>query len=246
MPSYRKNFLENVSFRIDFADTAIAPNSEYIERLKGLYPTHRQNEASESFVNINVGGGELQQSQRTYTVWTFSSEDEAKRLVVGPKWLSLEYPKYKNSATLLEDVRGAFDTFVEAYQLRVLERASLRFSNVIKLSDQNPLEWSNYINPDLLGNVKFARSNSTPVARAMSQLIIKGVTSNTAFNYGIWNRDFPNEVSRKEFVLDYEQFTNFAFSPIESRPSALAQSFEENIKQLFEKSIGQELRRMLS
>ena len=60
------------------------------------------------------------------------------------------------------------------------------------------------------------------------------------FNYGLYNSEFPNKISRKDFVLDYDCYT----ANIEKKDSyEYLNKFHEKINEEFEKSIEEGLRK---
>jgi uncharacterized protein (TIGR04255 family) len=64
------------------------------------------------------------------------------------------------------------------------------------------------------------------------------------FNFGVFNSEFPNTISKKEFILDYDCVSEDERSVETVLP--VFTDFNNIVWDLFEKSIGDDLRGILS
>jgi uncharacterized protein (TIGR04255 family) len=110
------------------------------------------------------------------------------------------------------------DTFVEAleamaaeYPQMKLRRLGMRYINEIKLpeADAGPGLgadfWQNYINPLLLGGLRFA-ANDGALARHMCTTELNYGTDRATIRYGIFNGEYPKPNRRREFILDVDTY----------------------------------------
>ena len=62
--------------------------------------------------------------------------------------------------------------------------------------------------------------------------------------HGIWNADYPNENTRREFVMDIDCYSRFPLEPKHDVNGAI-ERFNEHIQDIFEASITELLRDIL-
>ncbi len=74
----------------------------------------------------------------------------------------------------------------------------------------------------------------------MHYLELKEEGYNLKFQFGLFNSEYPNPISRKEFVLDYDCSTNEETDILEIFDKA--KEFNKKIHEWFEKSIQDGLR----
>ena len=109
--------------------------------------------------------------------------------------------------------QGIYTTFDEFYNMITtkgfeqvygtdvtVKKAELRYINIVKLVE--PLEWKNYIGRKLSALLNFPREEGE-ISRAMNLLELTREGYNVRFQSGLWNRDYPNPVAKREFILDY-------------------------------------------
>lgn len=248
MPTYKKNYLEKVIFRLDFAEVSLAHFSKYYEKIRSKFPTKQQKEGFEGVLNVNFTGGEVQQVRKEITVYSLTSQDGKKRLEIAPKWAYIEYDKdaYVDSNGLIQDVANCLDLFVNDFSISLLDRIGLRYINGISLDEAKPLDWEKYIDPSLLGNLVFSKTNNLPIARSMGQLVVKDDQADAVFNFGVWNKDYPNQIARKEFLIDIDCYTRLPIDATEIKPSDSAKEFNKLAEKIFEASITDEFRKVLN
>lgn len=74
----------------------------------------------------------------------------------------------------------------------------------------------------------------------MSQIILNYDDYTMNFNFGLFNSEFPAKISRKEFALDYDCYTEL-FEPEDIDDYLI--KFNSEIKNMFERSIKNGLRK---
>lgn len=237
---YKKNFLENVIFRIDFEPIGLANLESLTKSVNKIFPVVEQQQGFEGEFAFNIADGQVIQEKREVISWLLSNKDKTKKMTVGPRSLFIVYDKYKNSEELLSDIKNVVSVFLSAFNVKTVNRVGLRYSNRIRIEDKNPLDWSKYIQPELLGSLNFVTKNKLKIARSMSQLTIKGEDYDLNFNYGIFNDGFPSEVSTRDFVLDYDCYSKFPIDSTELNIEERTKDYNEVVKSLFLKSVTKE------
>ncbi|HSX07498.1 MAG TPA: TIGR04255 family protein [Candidatus Saccharimonadales bacterium] len=248
MADYKKNFLSSVVVRIDFDKIDLSKINSYLKKIQGVFAKYEQQSSYESELTIDVEEGMpiSKQVNNQLQSWMLLNDEETKRAQISQKWLWIDYRKYKNSKELLADVEKVIDAFIDHFGIESVNRVGMLYSNVVKTeSNQKPTHWEDYINPKLLAGIHFADENAFSISRNMGQIVKHAATNDLRFDYGIWNRDFPNQVARKEFILQYDCYTNLAMDARDLKMSELIEDFNDQIESLFEASITDKLREIM-
>lgn len=241
---YKKNFLTKVIFRIDFEQAKLGQLKLFTEKFKKEFPISEEERGEEGMVNFDFATKAIKQSSSPIISWNLFNKNRTKKIKIHPRFLFIEYLKYKNSTELLKDINLISD-LIKIFEIKTINRLGLRYINEIKLENKDFLNWNNYINDHLLGSLKFAIDKKKSIARAMGQIIFKEENSNINFNYGIWNSNYPNEVNEKIFVIDYDGYSKFPLDVENLNLSGIVKEYNKKIEDLFESSIKEDLRKIL-
>jgi len=242
---YKKNYLAKVAFRLDFTENCIIDSLDnYYDVIKDRFPIKEEKEGMTGLLQLNFKSGDVKNESEKMTSWLFSNDEKTKRIEVNSKFLYLEYDKYTDKKELFEDIKNVVQVFIKQHEVKHFNRIGLRFINEIKLSENEQLDWTNYINDNLISNITFVKENNKKLARALGLLVFKEEMGNVNFNYGMWNSEYPNEINRKEFILDYDCFSRLGITDEEIYD--LAEHFHGYIEDLFEVSIKEKFRNLLN
>lgn len=247
---YKKNFLDTVIFRIDFSD--ILPLKEKIENsfqdaIKNIFPYLNTSIYSAytsvfSSTALNVG-------HESISVYEFSNTSSGLSLKISYNNLVLETKKYVDFENFIDVLHAIIDEFNKVYKGYTINRIGLRFINVIKKTSGSPLEWSEYIDSKLLNSIDFAHTLTATdryLNRCMNQLSFRFQNDNSlTFNYGIYNSEWPATITQKEFILDFDAYTACVDASEDIRSKYLL-PFHNIIQEFFEKSITEELRKVMN
>lgn len=133
-----------------------------------------------------------------------------------------------------------FETLADLYPIKIINRVGLRYINQIKIESGDPIDWNGLIHPSLFSVQREFISRENGLLRSMHYLELKEEGYNLKFQFGLFNSEYPNPISRKEFVLDYDCSTNEEIDI--SRIFVKANEFNKKIHEWFEKSIQDGLR----
>lgn len=245
MANYKKNFLKRVILRIDFEDVGLTKIKNYLEKIKPTFEKSERKLGFEAEFRLSFADGKPapQQIGNEVTLWGLSNEDGTKKAEISSKSFWIEYYAYKDSNELMSDVKAVMNTFIEDFEVKVVNRVGLRYLNLIVPPDgAKPTQWGKYINPKLLAGIDFADEQSIALSRYTGQLIRHTDTFDLQFNYGILNPDYPNEIARKEFALDLDCYANLPMDTHDFVLSDVVKEFNIEIEKLFEASILEPLR----
>lgn len=241
---YKKNFLTNVICKIDF-DPELSiknePPSKFQEKIKKDFPHLVENELNEYKTSFSKNENVIESFRAPLYVFKDSKTKAVKVINLSYKYLIIEFFQYKSFEEFVECVRNVIDVFSELYEISEFSRLGLRYINEIKINKGNPFDWTNLINSSLINATNdFFYNDRSNICRAISQIILDYDHFKMNFNYGLYNSEFPNKISRKDFVLDYDCYT----ANIEKKDSyEYLNKFHEKINEEFEKSIEEGLRK---
>lgn len=241
MVSSKKNYLENVILRFDFKDEVTIPDDIVGDIAKNISSEFKYESSERIDLSINLDSTKLSAENRKMAVHTFKN-NSGFTITLESSYLSFNtqnYSSYNEFITLVKKVVSVLGISNEE-----LKRLGLRYINHIILSEGNPFEWNGYIAPELTQSINFADDiDIKNLSRNMGHMYFKCADHSLIFLYGWSNSEFPNPIAKKEFVLDYDCFTENQFKLSEAYENI--DSFHEEIKKMFVKSIGDNLKKQI-
>jgi len=239
---YENDFLTDVIFRVDFPkilDLDIKkPTAEFQKKIFERFPI--MDEAIKKKVKYQLGAEEAEINDYNELLWKFSDKEDNKKVFISSVHISIEYSKYENFEELFNDIEQVFRAFIDLYPVAVARRIGLRFVNQIEIKEGNPFDWDNLLDPSLVSVTNGFTSKDDKVLRNMHLLQLKEGDYDFKFQYGMFNSGYPNPISRREFILDYDcsiknvDDINEIFK--------IAKESHKIVKKWFEKSIRKGLR----
>lgn len=241
MNSSNKNFLENVILRFDFKDDIIIPDDVVSDITKNISPEFIYGLSERTDLKINVESSKISTENRKIKIHTFKN-NSGFTITLESDYLSfstLNYSSYKDFMTLVKKVISLLQISNEE-----LKRLGLRYINHIRVPEGNPFEWNGYIVPELTQSIHFVNNfDNKHLSRNMGHMYFKEPDHSLIFLYGWSNSEFPNPIAKKEFVLDYDCFTENQFKLSEAYE--YIDNFHVEIKKMFVKSINDELKKKI-
>lgn len=246
MTIYKKNFLSNVIFRIDYPpilelekETPAAFQSKIQDEFPILEPVKQSGFMFEAKPETKPKMETLNE-----IVWKFWSKDKKKFIELDTTFLTISFIEgsYKDYIDFQKLVKKITDIFYEIYPHVITQRFGLRYINEIKINEEDVFKWSKYINDNLIDSLNFF-ADKNEIRRAMGVVVLKKDNFDLNFSYGIFNSSFPGEIINKEFVLDYDCST---LEPVNKTEIINTLDYcNTKISELFEKSIKEDLRMLL-
>jgi len=241
---YKKNFLSNVIFKLDFPtllDNYTERIGEFQKLIKSEFP----------ILEEKIGVIIEQQFKRAEQIESKSKEalgymffNKTKKRIVSFEFnnIIVEFKEYTNFEDYLKIIDLVITSLFKRFPSIVSTRLGLRYINHINLDEEHPFIWIQ-LNKSLLDSMNFF-SNKKDISRYITSVELNKEDYRLRFQYGIANSLYPNRIIKKEFILDYDCFT---FESLEGKEEILnkVKGFNETISDMFEESIEDELRELM-
>ena len=216
MPHYAKNFITQVILRADFQSGTvpmIQPEGELLAALDG-FPLRTRANRTKSEVRIRkTPQGPAKDTHTTnYLENNFFTEDKSRHIALCSEYLMLEERRYDGYPALRDVFLDVLDAAAAQYPGLKIRRLGMRYINEIKLPEEDAGPglgadfWEKYVNPSLLGGLRFA-ANDGALARHMCSTELNNGADRANIRYGIFNGEYPKPNRRREFVLDIDTYT---------------------------------------
>lgn len=147
---------------------------------------------------------------------------------------------------LLHDSEKVVCRFIELSKAETINRLGLRYVNDLDYKEIEGVGFDALFSPHLLGPSKFIEESAKKYSRAMGQMVFKNEDSDLTFNFGIWNRDYPNEAIRPNFVLDIDCYSRLPFDANSKDVLNIVKTYNAHIEKVFESSILQGYRDLMN
>lgn len=248
---YKKNYLDDVIIRIDFEKiTDISKIETYLEKLdKTLFPFKTETESFGGTIKIDIEKEKVEQSKNKLPTWEYLDAYKNKKVTITPVFVAIEYlnRSYTNSKELILDCEKIILSFIKDLSISSLNRIGLRYINRFDLDVDvlGSIKWDNFFSKNLVGSIIFGNKLGYPLVRSMDNLHLRKDDHDIVIRYGIWNRDFPSENTRKEFVLDIDIFSKLPLEKIEDVEEIIKQ-YNQETENIFEEAIGVEIKKLLT
>jgi len=208
---YRKNYLSKVIFKIDFGSFIKKTQnddlaSKFSSGINEIYPTVRSKSITQITMKVSPSGSGMEQGV-IGKVWEHNDKDQNKVLILSPDFLLLEYRNgvYSHFPEFKNDMFSIYEKFQSVFDIPTFSRIGLRYVNEIRIPEGNPLNWEGLIKDFLVKSTLAGLSSEMKLTRSMHQFMAKHDDDiSILFQYGIFNPEYPNPVSRREFILDID------------------------------------------
>lgn len=244
MSKYKRNFITDVIFRIDFKSIpqlqAGDQPEEFEKNIKSEFPIKKPIE--QRGLKFEGRGEEMSvEKMPSQTVWTYSDEEKNKTIELAAGSLIVNCKKYESFVMFEEDIMSTLKHFLSAYNLDCAERVGLRYIDRIVLDEKDIFAWEEYINKDLVKNLDFI-DDKNALRRVMQvyEVALKPDT-NLRFQCGIFNSWYPGNLLQKEFYIDCD-----CYSPTQTKVDEISdkiKDFHSLCSEYFEKSITENFRK---
>ena len=253
MENYSKNFLTQVLIRADFVRGSFplnAPPENIMAELAEEYPVRSAQNRTKNEIRIQKTpqGPARTTNSIPFTEFSYAAADKTRRLVLCSEHMFMEARVYPGFAAMSDTFLTALDNAAEAYPQLKIARLGLRYIHEIRLpeADAGPGLgadfWENYINPLLLGGLRFA-ANDGALARHMCSTELNYGTDRATIKYGIFNNEYPKPNRKREFILDIDTFCTGALTAADAEGKL--RDFHHAACDVFETAITDKLRERL-
>jgi uncharacterized protein (TIGR04255 family) len=244
-PKRYYNFLDEVLFGVQFKEE-VESKEELVnalhKRLKDIFPVKLLGMHNVLETNI-ISPERIEQKQRILVLPNFQDDGKTKQLFCPqPKVLTIRQLKYTSFDEFYKILKQTIDAFEQVYlNNTAVQQVSLQYINRIELSGY-ALDWKKLIKNELISLLNFPREKDE-IARAMNLLELTREGYNVRFQSGIFNRDYPHPVVKREFILDYACYSTEECQI--KQVLGLADKYHTEIKLIFNDSILKALKQRL-
>lgn len=242
---YHKNYLSDVIFKINFPlilDLVDNSPKQFQSEIIGDYPILEP--IKQYGVKIEAKGDVFKAEKDMRTLWRFKSKDGTRFIEFDSESIALVFKKYINYHEFKETVGKITEILYRIYPNIIVNRLGLRYINLINLDGNDFYSWNRYINNDLIKTINFIE-DKTQTRRLITQIEIKCDDDSTLnFKSGIFNTSYPNQVIKKEYILDYDCYMNVPLEKEVVLPKL--DIIHSYVTSYFEKSIKPAFRTLLS
>lgn len=250
MPRYEQNFITQVVLRADFVPGTTpmvqAPGEDVLTALDG-FPTRNAMNRTKTEVKVQkTPQGPVKNTiTRNFVEHNFLSEDKTRRVALCTDYVFLEERRYESYAPARDLFTDVLEALAIQYPTMKLRRLGMRYINEIKLpeADAGPGLgadfWEHYINPLLLGGLRFA-ANDGALARHMCSTELNYGIDRATIRYGVFNNEYPKPNRHRNFILDIDTFCQTELLP--AAASAKLNDFHAAAVSVFEAAITNALR----
>lgn len=241
---YKKNFLKKVVLRVDFA-SPISIEGELEKEISKVvlknFPILEPKQMTEGVIKIDKAG--IGGTTKNSTVWNYFGKDRDKTLAVGEKFMFIEYDKYMGFDKTSEEFIEVLKTFFAKIENLNISRFGVRYINNIEIDEKEPTKWNKYINKKLLGVFDIVSEENEKMSRGFSILSTVLDEFNFTFQYGMHNPDYPAQIKKKIFVLDFDAFSHGLQNENEIKEKM--KKMHQHIRKYFDYSITANLEKIM-
>lgn len=242
---YKKPFLKEVIFKADFPTIVQGVekglSGELTKLILKKFPVSEPQKAQTQEFQFK-GGSSFEAKSTEIMQWVFHGGNREKTLNITQDAFTYSNRAYSTYENLLDDINSPMEQFYKDFKGITAGRLGMRYVNVIDVKEDNPLEWSEYINEDMLGIIDF-NQDSEHLTRMFHILEYNYDGLCIKFQFGIANPDYPATIRKKQFVLDIDAYMHGAFEY--SDVADFIQAAHEKIQSIFENSITQATRDLM-
>lgn len=243
--TYRKNFLSNVVFKLDFptlSDYGPEKTGEFQKLVKNDFQILEEQKGI-SFEHKFEGTEQIEAKPTEIQKWVFFNKTKTRIISFESDNIIVEFKEYSHFEDFFKIIDMVTKSLFKLFPSIVSTRLGVRYINQINLEEKDPFEWDNLLNNSLLDAMSFI-SDKEDMSRHITLLVLNKEDYMLRFQYGIANSLYPSPIIRKEFVLDYDCFTFESLAKTEEIMGKV-KDFNEIILDMFEKSIGNGLREFM-
>ena len=243
---YKRNYLTSVIARIDFPSPLKQVSKglprPMVDLIKEMFPVPEP----KPFVAQEMQFSNMQVKQRRVNEgieWNFHGENKEKTLTIGPSALFVNWRQYNSYQDLKNEFLRTALEFLGHYKGTQISRIGMRAINELKMDEQKPLDWSEYVNPELLHLLDFGEDTKF-LSRAFHNLESNFGDFNLRFQFGMHNPDYPAKIVKKVFILDFDAY----YQGLTDRDqlTECCDRYHEKLQEYFEASITDKLREKMN
>jgi len=228
------NFLKQVILRLDFLseiDRSQQVLEDITKDVSDILPEFETRDIVS--VEMTIDQAQKTTKERRYKSFSFRNNTTNNSLVLEPSAIIFDLKEYNNYEEFKRLVQKVIQNLGEQTQSIKVSKIGLRYINQIIIKEGSPFDWTNLIKEPLICSLNFIE-NRSELSRSVGVMELNKSDYHVRFQYGWFNSEYPNPIAKKEFVLDYDCYSDdeIDISSIISQIRIL----HDEIKNLYEQS----------
>lgn len=195
---------KDVILRLDFLGE-IRRSNLLIDNLNKIFPKLDRGEILS--LEISRDQNERIQREKSYKRFTFYSPDSDITMTLDPTSIIFNLKKYNNYKEFREIVVKIFQNIEADNPYTRISRIGLRHTNYITIKEGDPFNWDGLIKEYLIYPIKMI-DNRNELSRLLGVIELNRSEYFINFQYGWFNSIRPSPIAKREFVLDYDCYSN--------------------------------------
>ncbi|MDI9332172.1 MAG: TIGR04255 family protein [Alphaproteobacteria bacterium] len=242
---YAKPFLKEVIARVDFPEPVAmlskALPAKFSKSILSRFPISEPQQVQAQELQFSATGA-ISTNTREEKHWTYYGKEREKTLTLAPQHVVQTSRAYTTFEAFTDDFLEVIEAISKIDSELAANRVGLRYINVIEIDSGDPLEWSDYIDGAMLGNINLNNQKSN-ISRAFNVLEYNYGNINLKYQFGVANPDYPAIVRRKQFILDLDAFAVGAYELSEIKN--VVNNSHALIQDFFEASLKEKARKLM-
>lgn len=201
--------LKKVIFRVDFLG-GIKLSQKVVDGFKRTFLDDFPEIVPQDRVSLEMAIDKSQTvtKEKKIKVYSFLNEKTNNSIKLEPEGIIFEINTYTNYENFRSYIQKAIAEFEKEDPTLKVSRIGLRYINQIIISEGNPFELNTLIKKPLICAINFIDQREE-VSRLMGVIELNKSDYFLKFQYGWFNSEFPNPIAKKEFLLDYDCYSNY-------------------------------------
>lgn len=238
---YKRNFLKDVIFRIDFVSPVNVNDfvkNNFLE-LKEIYPLYSPVKINQNNkVNFDDKKGYTVEREKTNQI--FFNSSKTSKMEITPVSLVINYKKYIDFDPLYNDIERVLNLLIKSSDI-VVGRTGLRYINIFENDGLDSIDWKKYIKKSMIFFETWKDSN---VLQHMAVANLKKEECLLRIQYGLFNGEIPNDRVKESYILDIDA-SSYQMCDLEVVKTQV-KKWNEDIRSIFEYSITEEMKEVLN
>ena len=234
MSTILKNTLSEIIFRLNFEDIDDIEKKIpiFYEKIKETFP----------FFSTSKNENTDTTKSKYWYFYNVENINESQIIIeINKEYITIDFEcnnvKYDSYNNFKETYVDLILNSMTIFNIKEVNNLGLRCINIVNCQKGHSLEWKGIISDDLLLD-NLIKKYDKP-SRLLSEFSFEKNNFFINFNFGIYNREFPNLIARKEFILDYDCIC--VDDLIIPDISQTIDKMYKTIKELFKEHIGENI-----
>lgn len=183
---------------------------------------------------MTMGQVEKTTKEKRFKIFSFIDETMGNTIRIEPNAIIIDVKNYTTFDEFKQIILNSIQILEPENSSAIASRIGLRYINQLIIDEGNPFEWNEIIKEPLISMIKFVEIKEE-LSRLIGVIELNRSDYFIRFQYGWFNSEYPSPIAKKEFVLDYDCYSEdeIGISSILSQ----VELFHREIKKLFKDSM---------